>query len=131
MADDNRQVAKLAIIRLALTLGVLTFGGVTYALKLRGGGPPPATPDQVQQLMYVAYAVWGIGIAGIGGLRWFRHADVERGANPSVLVIGWALGEFVAIFGVVFWLLTGSPSLFGAGLVVFAAAFMLFPLRNR
>ncbi len=131
MAAPLPPTMRLAMIRVALTLSVLTLGAVTYWLMTSGRVTPVATAAQARQLVWVAYGVWGLAIAALVALRWTKGTAIERGTAPNLLVIAWALGEGVAAFGAVFWLLTGSSSLFGAGLVVFAAAFLLFPLRAR
>jgi hypothetical protein len=131
MAEPLPKGAQLAIIRLAFTLGVLALGAVVYFLTLRGLGPEVATADQVRLLTFVAYGVWGIAITALIALRWRMGDAIEAGTRSDVLIVGWVLGESVAVYGGVFWLLTHSPALYGAGLVVFAAAFILFPLRPR
>jgi hypothetical protein len=128
-AQQLPPAARFGIIRIALAMGVLTFGGVVYAMQAQGMLPAPA-PEQTTMLRYAAYGVWGVVLAAMVILRSTQERRIERG-EPMPLLIGWALGEAAAIFGAAYWFLTGTPSLYFGGLAVFAAAFVLFPLPRR
>jgi hypothetical protein len=121
--------AQLALIRIALLTGVLTFGAVTWFLH-RGGGWTPADPARVRVLLRTpGLILWALVIAAVAFLRvrWSRLADDSARAATSI--IAWAAAESVALFGAAYYLLSGDPRWYTAGLFLLLVSFMLFRSR--
>jgi hypothetical protein len=119
-------VARLAAIRLAILLGVLMFGAVAWYQRR---APDWERPDvRLQPLRYMGMAAWGVAVVGIIALRLRFRASADVGATPRTAIVAWALGELPALFGAVFYYLTGDVTLFATGLAALAIAFVLFPL---
>jgi hypothetical protein len=119
--------AGLAIIRIALGMGLLTFGGMAFVLsrsRAADAAPPP------ESLTWAAWGVWGGALAALTAWRLLRARHVERG-DAATLIVGWAIGEVPALFGAAYLLLTGVPTLLLVGYMVFATAMLLFPLPRR
>lgn len=122
--------AALAAIRLAILLGALAFGGVVAYLVRLPDWTPAAGLDRTT-FFYVGLGIWGAAAAGILLLRvrWGREPDPRR--RVPLMVAGWALGEVPAIWGGVYYLLTGDPQRYFTGLVFLVAAFLLLPARGE
>jgi ABC-type Mn2+/Zn2+ transport system permease subunit len=59
-----------------------------------------------------------------------RLARLTESAGRSVLIIAWAIGEAAALFGGVYYFLSGEPQWFIIGLFLMLASFILFPIRR-
>ena len=127
MAPPPKQV--LTLVRIALLTGVLVFGAVAYVV--RQGSAPSIAAGEATTLRLVGMIVWGIALAGLIGLRLVFRARAEAGRDTKLPLIAWALGEMPALFGGVFYLLTGDWTIFMTGLVGLLAAFALFPVPQR
>ena len=121
--------ASLAVIRLALLVGVLMFGAVTYMVQ-RGETWTPARPELLGLLRVAMLSVWLVAILLLFILR-ARLTSLSETAGRSVLIIAWAVGEGAALFGGVYYFLSGSAEWFIIGLFVMLASFILFPIRRR
>jgi malonyl CoA-acyl carrier protein transacylase len=121
MATNKR--AQLAIIRLAMGAGVLAFSAMAWFVSQ---SRPLDTTPAPRGLTYAAWAVWGIALTALAVWRFIRQEKIEKGDAPS-LIVGWALGEVPALFGAAYLIVTGVPTLLLVGLVIFAAAALLFP----
>lgn len=121
--------ASLAVIRLALLVGVLMFGAVTYMVQ-RGDTWTPARPELLGMLRIAMLSVWVVAILLLFILR-ARLTSLSETAGRSVLIIAWAVGEGAALFGGVYYFLSGSAEWFIIGLFVMLASFILFPIRRR
>lgn len=119
--------AAMAMIRIAMTMGVLMFGAMAYlASRNRPADAAPAP----ESLTWAAWGVWGTALALLAGWRLTRGDKVERG-DSTTLIVGWAIGEIPALFGAAYLILTGMPTLLLVGFVVYAAAMLLFPVPRR
>ena len=120
---------QLRIIRMALLAGVIVFGIVATVVTAKGGGQA-SDPDGLRVLTYVQMAF----IVTAAPLLLFlqrRHAAERDPARAGTLnIVAWAVGESVALFGGVLWLLTGSPTPYLVGLAVMVASFVLVPIRE-
>ena len=116
----------LALIRIALLVGVLVFGGVVWYLRRTSD---PSYPVDPHGLRVAGQAVWGL--MTIGTLALFLlagKATPERRATYSV--IAWALGEATAIYGGLFWMMLGDPQWYLYGVACLLLTYFIFPVRN-
>jgi len=114
------------LIRLAMTLGVLMFGGITWYVR-KSGNAPSFDPAGLDTLLWGARAVWGASMATclilFFALRKVRQMQQVR----SLSLVGWAAGEAVPLMGGVVWFLTGNTQWYAFGLVYLVLAFLAFP----
>ncbi|MBA4071485.1 MAG: hypothetical protein C0497_06570 [Gemmatimonas sp.] len=108
------------LIRLAMTVGVITFIAVAWFLHGRGQ-PPLMSLSSLTTLTTVMYTSVGIAAAVVMALR-LRIASAEPAMRRSLSVVAWAVGEFAALFGGVLLFLTGEWRLVLPGALVFALA---------
>ncbi|MHB0962124.1 MAG: hypothetical protein ACYC5V_02820 [Gemmatimonadaceae bacterium] len=108
------------LIRLAMTVGVITFIAIAWFIQGRGEVPvrPVSTLTALTTAMYTAV---GIAAAVVMALR-LRIASAEPAMRRSLSVVAWAVGEFAALFGGVMVFLTGDLRLALPGALVFALA---------
>jgi hypothetical protein len=119
----------LAVIRIALLVGVLMFGVVTYVVQ-RGETWQPAASSLLETLRIALLATWVVAVVLLLILR-ARLTRLAEVAGRSVLIIAWAVGEGAALFGGVYYFLSGDPQWFLIGLFLMLASFILFPIRRR
>ena len=113
----------MLLIRVAMTVGVVTF--IVVAWALRGRGDMPVVPASSRTtLTTVMYAAVGIAAAIIVALK-LRIAGSAPAMARSLSVVAWAVGEFAAIFGGVMLFLTGELRLALPGVLVFAMCLAL------
>ena len=116
----------LAVIRIALLVGVLVFGGIIWHLRTSGDTAYNVNP---RALRTAGQAVWGFMTLGTLGLFLAAgRATPERRATMSV--IAWALGEATAIYGGLFWLLLGDQQWYLYGVACLLLTYFIFPVRN-
>lgn len=108
------------LIRLAMTVGVITFIAVAWFLQGRGQ-PSPMSLSSLTTLTTVMYTSVGIAAAVVMVLR-LRIAGAEPAMRRSLSVVAWAVGEFAVLFGGVLLFLTGEWRLVLPGALVFALA---------
>jgi hypothetical protein len=116
----------LGLIRIALLVGVLAFGGIVWHLRRSGDTSYLANP---RSLRVAGQAVWGI--MTLGTLAVFLlagRATPER--RGSLSVIAWALGEATAIYGGLFWLLLGDSQWYLYGVACLLLTYFIFPIRS-
>ncbi|MEO6447369.1 MAG: hypothetical protein ABIZ91_16700 [Gemmatimonadaceae bacterium] len=125
---DHRMGPSHAI-RFAMMLGVLLFGGVTWFLRQSGEGD---TMDQslLPSLLWIARGLWVLAIAGCIGLFGVLRNTTSPARVSQLSIIGWALGESVALLGGVVWFVTGSPAWYLPGVVFLLLTFVAFPGRR-
>ena len=131
MTAPNRPTTPLAtlhIIRLAIFGGALLFGIVTW--WLRRETPPPFTTD-MGPLRFVGYALWAGVLVVLAFVRGLFAKATAQGQRTSLLIIAWAAGESLALFGGVVWFLHGDSRWYVAGMCFMLATFILFPLQRE
>ena len=128
---QEQQARALPLIRIAYLGGVLLFGAVSYYMHHGGGAVAAPGAEQRELLRYVGYAIWGGGIAGMLVLRSVFGRAIEMGRKAGLVLIGWALGEMVGLYGAVMYFITGEWQLYIAGVVVMLLSFSLFPVPRR
>jgi hypothetical protein len=121
--------AALALVRISLLLGVLLFGAVTWFLH-RDPSWQPRSPESLPAVRRAMLAAWVLAIVGLLALR-TRLARLTGDARRSLLVVAWAVGEGAALFGGVYYFLSGDAMSFLGGLLVMLAALLLFPVRRE
>ena len=115
----------LGLVRIALLVGVLAFGGIIWHLRRSGDTGYLVNP---RSLRLAGQAVWGTMTLGtlalflLGG-----RAKPER--RGSLSVIAWALGEATAIYGGLFWLLLGDSQWYLYGVACLLLTYFIFPIR--
>ena len=116
----------LALIRIALLVGVLAFGGIVWYVRLSGY---ESYGIDSRALRVAGQAVWGFMPLGTLGLFLGagRATPERRGAFS---VIAWALGEATAIYGGLFWMLLGDPQWYLYGVACLLLTYFIFPVRN-
>lgn len=116
----------MMLIRLAMTTGVLMFGGITWFIR-RGGDAPTFDAANANTLLWAARAVWGASMAACM-ILFFALRNARRPAQVKTLsLVGWAAGEAVALMGGVVWFLTGNTQWYSFGLVYLVLTFLAFP----
>ena len=122
--------ATLGLVRLAMLGGMLAFGAVALYLTHQPGWRP-SLPTGLDGFFYASLGIWAVVAAGLMLLR----ARVRREADPRrrtpLMLVGWALGEMPAIWGGIYYLLTGDPQRYVTGLLILVVAFLLLPVRGR
>ena len=120
------QTRTLALIRIALLVGVLAFGGIVWYLRRSGDVSYGVNP---RGLRAAGQAVWGLMTLGTLGLFLAagRTSPERRG---TFSVIAWALGEATAIYGGLFWMLLGDPQWYLYGVACLLLTYFIFPVRN-
>lgn len=117
------------LIRGAMLLGVLLFGGLTWFMRRDGGGPG-FDPDGLKTLLWVGRGTWLISMATCLALFGMIRNSRSAARTRSLSLVGWAAGEAVALVGGVIWFLTGNSQWYSAGLVYLVLSFLAFPARE-
>jgi hypothetical protein len=116
----------LALIRIALLVGVLVFGGIIWYFRRSGDTTYPVNPHG---LRVAGQAVWGLVTLGTLGLFLAAgRATPERRSMYSV--IAWALGEATAIYGGLFWMMLGDMQWYLYGVACLLLTYFIFPVGN-
>lgn len=116
----------LGLIRIALLVGVLVFGGVVWYLRRTGDRAYGVDPRGLRR---AGQAVWGLATLGTLGLFLAAgRASPERRATFAV--VAWALGESTAIYGGLFWMLLGDPQWYLYGVACLLLTYFIFPIRT-
>ena len=115
-------------LMIILGLGVLLFGGVVYVAR-QGDSTPTLDPERGRQLVWAGRFLWVLVTAAtIFAFTRFQRSKGKAGLQ-TWSIIGWALGETVALFGAVVWFMGATASWFVPGLVFFLITLVVFPSR--
>ena len=110
--------------------GVLIFAAIAWLLTSSGQMGAAVDDALVMGLRYVFY---GLLVVDIGAM-WLVRQRIDRAETfekkGHLLLIGYALGEGIAFYGIVYWLVTAGMLLFFVGLLVFLVAFLMFPVPS-
>jgi hypothetical protein len=115
----------LRIVRLALLGGVLIFGMVIAWLTGREGFVPDEEYGRMLRLVFMVLTAGAL--VALAAVRGFR-SRAAPGQRSGLAIAGWALGEGVALFGGVAWLIAGERILYLSGLALLLIAFLLVPV---
>jgi hypothetical protein len=121
-------LGTLHLIRLAIFGGALLFGIVTW--WLRRETPPPLTTD-VGPLRFAGYALWVSVLVTLAFVRGLFAKATDQARRVAMLIIAWAAGESLALFGGVVWFLHGDSRWYVAGMCFLLATFILFPIARE
>ena len=130
MPGARSSLGKLAAIRMSILLGVILFGAVAWYQRRQ---PEWVQPEGIRMrpLRLTGMVIWGVAVAALIGMRLKFAREVEGGSSIRILIIAWALAEVPALFGAVFYYLTGDITLFAAGVAALVVSFVLFPVARR
>ncbi len=119
----------LNIVRFALLGGVVFFAALAWFLTGSGQMGVAGDDELAGVLRYVFY---GLLVVDIGAM-WLLRQRIDRAETfekkGPLLLIGYALGEGLTLYGIVYWLVTGGMLLFVVSLLVFLTAFLMFPVQ--
>ena len=121
---------RLSLIRIALLVGVLVFGGVLYYLRQDPSRPAPSA-EMVSTLRLAGTIIWATAVVGVLALSAMAKRQRDPSALVSFSIAGWALGEMTALYGGVVYLLTGNPRWYLYGVACLLLTFVAFPVRTR
>lgn len=133
-SGDTSQSAPSAaaqqIIRIGLLTGVFAFGAIAWYLRQNQEETPAgAEGDALVTILPIVFAAVLIGSAGVVFLfRKRRQTASSMAEIATTNIVGWALGEGVALLGAVILMLTGNVVYFAAGVVYMLAVFAMFPV---
>ncbi len=119
--------AAFTIIRLSLLAGVLLLGGIAWYLTASGQVAPALDDETAALLRYVFLGLLATAAVGIALVRPRARQAETLQQRVRFSIIGYALAEAAALFGAVYLFLTGAATLYLLGLLLFLAAFLLFP----
>ena len=125
---QNLNPRTLAIIRAALLGGILIFGVIAWFLASSSvEGLDEETLSVLRLAFFGMMAAEGAALFFLQQ-RWKQATTFQERGTWSI--IGWALGEGLALFGGVLLLLGAGPLPFLGGLLLFAIAWLLFPISS-
>ncbi len=113
-----------------MVAGTLAFGAVIWVLFWKNIIHPELTAQRARLYRNVAVVAWVAGSIGLTAVLLRRQRLTDETHDATYAVIGWAIGEAVAVLGGVFYLLTDVPQFYVLGLVFFGAALLMTPLRR-
>lgn len=122
--------ATLGVVRLAMLGGMLAFGAVAWYLTHQPGWRPSLSTG-LDTFFYASLGIWAVATAVLLLLRVLVRRETDPRRRTPLMVVGWALGEMPAIWGGIYYLLTGDPQRYVTGLLFLVMAFLLLPLRAR
>lgn len=134
-----REVALLAVIAGALAASVLVYAGVGWFLTseaMAAGFEPAGLPGSVSTALGVA----GFALLLIAPVVERKLREASRGAAPAeavaafrrATVVGFALREAAALFGLLIAIFTGEPLwCFGLALAALVAMIAAWPSRGK
>ena len=130
MPVARSSLGKLVAIRMSILLAVLLFGAVAWYQRRQ---PEWVQPEGIRMrpLRLTGMVIWGVAVAALIGMRLTFARDVESGMRIRISIIAWALAELPALFGAVFYYLTGDITLFVAGVGALVVSFVLYPVARR
>ncbi len=120
----------LPIIRIALLAGVVFLGAV--AIYLAKSGTVEPVQESLGQTLRMVFVVVLAGAAVAMFVLRRKRLALSSHEDPTVLnIVGWALGEGVALIGAVLLILTGDVLYFLVGFVMMLVSFVFFPLPDQ
>lgn len=125
-------IKQLFMIRIALVVGVAAFAALTAYQRARNPGAAEAMGSALP-LDGMRYALWGLAGAAVAAALFLRGrieaADPAR--RGAFLVIGWAFGEGVALFGTVQHFSGAPVATMAIGLLTFVVVLLLLPIPRE
>ena len=123
---------NLFIIRVALITGVFLFAGVAAMQRANGNVPAVMLPESMP-LSSLRYVLWALVAAAAAGALFLRtRTETARPPQRQTLtLIGWMLGEGVALFGIVIYYAGGPVTSVALGLLAFVFTLMILPVPRE
>ena len=121
---------RLTLIRSAMMLGLLTFGGATW-FQHRSGHPAPIAADQARTFGYVFIGLALMATAGLFMLRQRLERATEVKQQLALYLVGYGMAEGAALFGGATWFVGGDRNLYIAGLILMVVAFQILPITRQ
>ncbi|MGH7503743.1 MAG: hypothetical protein ACREL7_18610 [Longimicrobiales bacterium] len=121
------RVLGYRVIRIALVSGVAFFGLVVWYLATQRTIERPA-PELVRSLQ-LAFVVLALGALGV--IAFVRSAQAKARTfeqKGTYAMLAWVVGEGVALFGGVIYLLTTRPVLYLTGVAILLGALLVVPV---
>lgn len=123
---QNPPVSQYRVIRTALVSGVVLFGLVIWYLSgQRTADAPDPAVFRVLLLAFGAVAVGGLVAVAVVRSAQSNATTIAR--EGTLALVGWAIGESIALFGGVIYLLTSQPALYLVGVMIFLATLLMVP----
>lgn len=122
-------VSALQVVRMGLVLGVLLFGIVTYVF--RHSGDQPVVDQQVVTML--RYALLGLVVVALAGILFLRSAQANAATfekRAGLAIAGWSMGEAPALFGGVYYFVSGNLAGYLLGFAILLVAIALIPLPS-
>jgi hypothetical protein len=121
---------RLTLIRSAMLLGLLTFGGATW-FQHRNGHPTPIPAEQARTFSYVFAGLALMAVAALFMLRKRLERAIEMKQQLTLYIAGYGIAEGAALFGGATWFVGGDGNLFVAGLILMVVAFQILPIKRQ
>lgn len=121
--------AQVTVIRFALFMGIALFGLVCwFALRPQ---MPMAEGEDLSGLLYGFYALLAIAIV-VATIMKRKQADTtDWGKRVTYGIVGWAACEATALFGGVYWMLSGDPKFYVAGALLLVVSLILLAPKQE
>lgn len=119
----------IPLLRMAFLLGAAFLGGVVGIVRWQGEAT--LSPETATPLATTGRILWGIAIAGCVVIAARVRSERDRAKVLSQSIVGWAIAESVAIFGAVYWFLSGVSQWYFTGLGFLALALLAMPGVRR
>ena len=121
----------LFVIRIALFSGVTAFAALVIYQRSRNA--IVLGPDGGSLMETMRYVLWALSGAAVAGALFLRPriesaAPVQRG---RMTLIGWALGEGVALFGVAQHYAGAPVTTLALGVLTFVVVLILLPVPQE
>ena len=123
---------NLFIIRIALITGVFLFAGVSAMQRANGTAPAVALTESMP-LSTMRYLLWALIAASAAGALFLRTRveTAQPQQRKTLTLIGWMLGEGVALYGIVIYYVGGPVTSVALGLLAFVFALMILPVPRE
>lgn len=119
---------QFQLIRLMLVLGVATFAALATYQRMR----QPVSAEQLAMLPLgtMRYALYGLAVAALLAALFLKSRldEAPPARRDMMVVVGWAFGEGVALFGTVQHYLGAPLVTMMIGLLSFLVVLILLPV---
>jgi hypothetical protein len=121
--------AMQGVMRFAILMGVLLFGLAGWIVHRQPTWHAMA-PAELAKLRMLGMVLWGVAAAATLGLFLVRQRMTDPARRRSINVVAWAsAGEIPALFGSVYFFLSGDLLWYATGLVWLVLILTVFSHR--
>lgn len=121
---------RAILLGLSLFLGLAVY--VFHTISTVGNATPPVL---VTKLRGVGVLTWLYALVQMIDLRFYNSRWAQRRRQSTGIpdsLHGWLFGQMLAWYGILYYGLTEDVRWYAAGMVIFAASFIAFPIgRGR